>query len=119
MLIDAHLDLAFNAVAMGADLRLPLDQLRASAFGQFNTSIHETPTVSLPKLREADVRVVFGTIFVQAPRTTFKLHGPVYNTPEEANQQGWAQLRYYHDLAGKQEIKLIGGLGDLETVVQG
>lgn len=119
MLIDAHLDLAFNAVAMGGDLRLPLDQLRASAYGQAGTATRETPTVSLPTLREADVRLVFGTIFVQAPRTSFKLPGPVYNSPEEANQQGWAQLRYYHQLAGSQEIKLIGGLGDLETVIQG
>lgn len=67
MLIDAHLDLAFNAVAMGGDLRLPLDQLRASPYGQFATSLHETPTVSLPTLREVDVRIVFGTIFVQSP----------------------------------------------------
>jgi membrane dipeptidase len=118
MLIDGHLDLAFNAVGMGGDLRLPLDQLRASPYGQNAASLRETPTVALPLLREADVRVVFGTIFVQAPTRVFNLSGPVYTTPEEAHQQGWAQLSYYHELAAQQEIKLIGGLDDLEAVIR-
>ena len=119
MLIDAHLDLAFNAVAMGGDLRLPLDQLRASAYGQAAAAHGETPTVSLPTLRDVDVRVVFGTIFVQAPRTTFKLVGPVYHTPEEANAQGWAQLRYYQELAAQGEITLITERAALETALAG
>jgi membrane dipeptidase len=119
MLIDAHLDLAFNAVAMGGDLRLPLDQLRASDYGQAAAAQGETPTVSLPTLRDVDVRVVFGTIFVQAPQTSFNLVGPVYHTPEEANAQGWAQLRYYQELAAQGEITLISERGTLETALAG
>jgi membrane dipeptidase len=119
MLIDGHLDLAFNAVAMGGDLRLPLDQLRLSPYGQYAAELRETPTVSLPLLREADVRLVFGTIFVQAPSTVFNLSGPIYTSAEEANRQGWAQISYYHELAAQQEIKLVGSLGDLEAVIQG
>ncbi|HEX6291549.1 MAG TPA: membrane dipeptidase [Herpetosiphonaceae bacterium] len=119
MLIDAHLDLAFNAQALGGDLRLPLDQLRASAYGQRATSLRETPTVSLPTLRAVDVRIVFGTIFVQAPHTFFNLIGPVYHTPDEANEQGWAQLRYYHDLAAQGQIALIGGRAELDAALNG
>lgn len=119
MVIDAHLDLAFNAVGMGADLRLPLDQLRESAYGQQALARRETPTVALPTLRSADIRVVFGTIFVQAPTTAFNMVGPTYSTLEQANVQGWAQLRYYQALAAEGEISLIGDRAGLEQVLAG
>lgn len=117
MLIDAHLDLAFNAVALGADITLPLDALRASAYGQEAIARGETPTVSLPILREADVRVAFGTIFVQPGSQTVHLGGPTYLTAEEANTQGWAQLRYYQGLAARHEITLIANAADLDRTL--
>ncbi len=119
MLIDAHLDLAFNAVGMGADLRLPLDALRRSEAGVAAAGRGETSTVTLPEIRSADIRVVFGTIFVQSPRTVFNLIGPTYASPEEANAQGWAQLRYYHELAASGEIALIGTRTELDQALAG
>lgn len=119
MIIDGHLDLAFNAVGMGADLRQPLDVLRASPYGRAAAERLETPTVALPALRAADVRVVFGTIFVQSPTQTFHLVGPTYATPEEANAQGWAQLRFYHELAAQGEIALVGSRAELERALEG
>lgn len=119
MLIDAHLDLAFNAIGMGGDLTLPLDQLRATAYGAAATARRETPTVSLPALRAADIRVVFGTIFVQSTNQSFHLVGPTYATPEEANAQGWAQMRYYQQLAERGDIALIGDGAGLERALKG
>jgi membrane dipeptidase len=107
MLIDSHLDLAFNALALGADLRLSLEDLRSSPYGQAASSRQHTPTVSLQALRAVDARIVFGTIFVQKPTPTFNLIGPGYTTVEEANVQGWAQLRYYNQLAAEGEITLV------------
>lgn len=119
MLIDAHLDLALNAVGLGADLRLPLEQLRQSPFGQAARARSETPTVALPALRSADVRVVFGTIFVQPCDSGFDMVGPTYSTPDEANAQGWAQLRYYHELAAQGEIGLVRDQRELEQALAG
>ncbi len=119
MIIDAHLDLAFNAVGMGADLRLPLGALRSTDFGVNAAARRETVTVSLPALRAADIRVVFGTIFVQKPTPTFNLVGPTYATPEEANAQGWAQLHYYRQLAAEGEIQLIDRQSMLDQVLAG
>jgi membrane dipeptidase len=119
MIIDAHLDLAFNAVGGGADLRLPLPALRQSPYGQQATARHATPTVSLPALRAADVRVVFGTIFVLKATPAFDVDGPVYTTPAEANTQGWAQMRYYHDLAQQGEIVLVTDRATLERALAG
>jgi membrane dipeptidase len=119
MLIDAHLDLAFNAVGLGADVRLPLDRLRESPYGQAASARHETPTVALPALRSADVRVVFGTIFVQSPTNAFDMVGPTYSTAQQANEQGWAQLRYYHELAAQGEIGLVRNRAELERALAG
>lgn len=117
MLIDAHLDLAFNAIGLGADLRMPLEQLRTTEFGIGGTARGETPTVALPAIRAADIRVVLGTIFVQKPTKAFNLVGPFYTSVEEANQQGWAQLRYYQDLHAQGEIALIGTRTELDTAL--
>ncbi|MDP9312741.1 MAG: membrane dipeptidase [Chloroflexota bacterium] len=117
MLIDAHLDLAFNAVGLGADLRMPLRELHTTEFGVAAAARGETPTVALPAIRAADIRVVLGTIFVQKPTQAFNLVGPFYSSAEEANAQGWAQLRYYHDLDAQGEITLIGTSAELDAAL--
>ncbi|MDA0700683.1 MAG: peptidase M19, partial [bacterium] len=63
--IDGHLDLAYNAVTVGRDLTLALDELRGRERRE-----RETAMVTWPELRRADVAVVFGTLFAkpyQAP----------------------------------------------------
>jgi membrane dipeptidase len=117
MLVDAHLDLAYNAVCLGADLRLPLDQLRSSEAGRRAAERAETSTVSLPAIRDADIRLVFGTLFVQKQTALFNLIGPAYTTPEEANVQGWDQLRYYHALAEAGEILLVDRQATLDRAL--
>jgi membrane dipeptidase len=119
MIIDAHLDLAFNAVGLGADLRLPLDELRSSAYGRACTARGATPTVSLPALRCANVRVAFGTLFVLKRTPTFDVGGPIYATPAEANVQAWEQLRFYHDLAAQDEIALVRDRATLDRATAG
>ena len=119
MVIDAHLDLAFNAVSMDADLTLPLAALRATPYGRAAIAAGETSLVALPELRAADVRLAFGTVFVQSPSQTFHLTGPTYSTPAEANAQGWAQLRYYHALEARGEVRLVRDRSDLEHALTG
>jgi len=117
MLIDSHLDLAYNALAFGADLTLPLGALRDSHYGRSASARAETPTVSLPALRDGDVRIAFGTIFVQSPTEAFGTAGLVYRTPDEANAQGRAQVRYYHQLEQRGEIALVRRRADLEAAL--
>ncbi|MER3602414.1 MAG: membrane dipeptidase [Thermus sp.] len=58
MRVDAHLDLAYNALNLGRNLTLPLEALRRQE------GLSETPLVSLPSLREAGFGLVFATVFV-------------------------------------------------------
>ncbi len=117
MLIDSHLDLAYNAVALGADLTLSLEALRDSPYGRAAIARRETPTVSLPALRDADVRIALATIFAQAQTKAFGTPGPIYSTPDEASAQGWAQMRYYRQLEQRGEVAIVRSRSDLEAAV--
>lgn len=90
-MVDAHLDLAYNARALGRDLSLPLDQLR-------EIDPHpETPLVTLGSLKEARVAVVFATLFVD---------------PREGGQADWqdevyAQLALYEAWETKGWVRIL------------
>ena len=60
-MIDGHLNLAYNALAAGRDLTLPLGELRRD---------HPGALVTLPELAEGGVRLVFGTVFVMPAAAT-------------------------------------------------
>ena len=109
--IDGHLDLAYNVLAAGRDLTRPLEELRRQ---------DKTALVTLPGLRRAGVRVVFGTIFVRPADATSlggksKLEGKVYETPEEARKLGLAQLELYERWEEAGEIRILRTLDDLDT----
>lgn len=111
-IVDAHLDLAYNA-RLGYDLRLPLDELRASAVGERMQKVSQTPTVSLPELEAGGVRVVFGTIFVLPHDAPSDLLGPNYTTADEAFALGSEQNEYYDQLAADGLIRRVLGRADL------
>lgn len=111
--IDGHLDLAYNALAAGRDLTLPLEALRRT---------HPGALVTLPELRRAGVGIVFGTIFVlpqqaSTPGVGAALHGRTYSTPDEARALGLEQLELYERLEEAGHIRILRTRGDLEAHV--
>ena len=115
-LVDAHLDLAYNARS-GFDPRLPLDEARTSRIGQLMTERGQTPTVTLPALREAGVGLVFGTLFVLPAEAPGDLAGETYRTPEEAHRRAWRQIDYYRSLADDGLVRLIERRSDVHELV--
>lgn len=96
MIIDAHLDLAYNATLRDRDITQPaaLQPIREN----------EIATVGLPDLRAAPVSRIFATIFCQ-PQTT-KHAG--YRSPDEAFAQAKLQLDYYDQLHARGLLALHG-----------
>jgi membrane dipeptidase len=80
MIVDAHLDLAHNALDLGRDLTLPLAELRA------RDARAEIPVVTLPALREGGVGLCFATLWVDPRR---------YTDPQSAHAQARKQLEVY------------------------
>jgi len=115
--IDGHLDLAYNALALGRDLALELDELRAR-----ERRARETAMVTWPELRRADVAVVFGTLFAKPdkpPRPgappAADLAYPGYRDAEGAHAQARAQLDWYRAAEDAGHARLIRSRADLDT----
>lgn len=100
LLIDGHLDLAWNA-AQGRDLTLDLSALRAEDPVQ-----GETATVTLAELRAAGTRVCFGTLFA-LPRTPDSPHG--YTDHAGARAQALGQLEQYRRWEGAGWLRVLRG----------
>ena len=62
MIIDGHLNLAYDALVNGRNHHQPLQQLRDSEKGRHPAGV---ATLTLPALQEAGIGLVLGTIFAQ------------------------------------------------------
>jgi membrane dipeptidase len=98
MRVDAHLDLAYNALDLGRDLTLPLEALKEAA------QTPDTPLVSLPSLREGGFGLVFATVFVDPKRHAERLY------PEALHQ-----LALYREWAERGLVRLVRSRQDLEA----
>lgn len=100
LIVDAHLDLAFNAIS-GRDVLKPAIQQPSDSDG--------IPTVGLPDLRRGGVALICGTIFCM-PALGDK---PGYHDAHEAHAAATAQLDWYHGQAAAGELRLVTRPADL------
>jgi membrane dipeptidase len=100
--VDAHLDLAYNALR-GRNVLLPATEQAADPEG--------IPTVGLPDLRGGSVGFVCATIFAEPA-----LRGDTgYRTPDEAQVAGWNQLSWYLEQFKRGEIDLVTSPDEVPT----
>lgn len=131
--IDAHLDLAFNAVAVGRDLTLPLDDLRAA-----EGRTRESAMITWPELRAAGIDLVFGTLFAHpANRQRMQPEAndravpnvgdadaaeadepdlPAYVDAEGAHAQARAQLDWYRAMEAAGWARIVRNAVDLRAL---
>ncbi len=101
LIVDAHLDLAYNAVR-GRDVLRPAIEQTPDEEG--------IPSVGLPDLRAGDVGLVCATIFA-APAVN---GAPGYQNADEAHDEATKQLDWYHaqEQAGQFRFVTAGWSGD-------
>ncbi len=114
-IVDGHEDIAHNAL-LGRDFKLSAHEKRA--LENPPNPKRGVATVGLPDLFEANVRIVFATIWAAPCGLTEFETGPCYRTPEEAYALGRQQLSYYEGLARDPRIRLIRKKGDVDHVLQ-
>jgi len=95
LLVDAHLDLAYN-VTRGRDPRMPARQQPVAD--------NEIATVGLPDLRAGGVALVCATIFAE-PVSEHRPHG--YRTTQDAHVRALAQLEWYQRQSADGLMRLI------------
>jgi membrane dipeptidase len=110
--IDAHLDLAMNAIDWNRDLRLPVSDIRTREKGKTDKPDRGNGTVSLPELRKAGIGLVVATQIARAVSPDNPLPG--WHSPQQAWAQTQAQLAWYKAMEEEGEMTMISDRRSLE-----
>src|SRR3954465_6405614 len=106
-IVDAHLDLAYNALR-GRDVTKPAAQ-------QAPKDNDGTASVGLPDLRAGGVALVCATIFCEPA----KAGHAGYTTAEEARAQAKAQMNWYQEQAAAGRMELVTTRGQVAAPARG
>ncbi len=102
LLVDAHQDLAYNALTFGRDYRLSAREIRAAESGSVTIARTGDTLLGWPEFQQGQVALIFATLFLAPPA-----HSPAWDTqvPRSAAQARglWqGQVDYYRRLADEQ-----------------
>lgn len=111
-IIDAHLDLAMNAMEWNRDLRLGVHELRATEAGMNDKPDRAKGTVSLEALREGNVGLVVATQIARYVTAGNPLPG--WHSPEQAWAQTQGQLAWYKEMEAAGEMQMIVNASQLK-----
>jgi len=116
LIVDSHLDLAWNAMVMNRNLTRPLAELNASEAESHDAPGRGRATTVFPEMRAGSVCLCLGTLVAGASskggaaRFTF-------SSVEIANSFAVGQLNYYERLADRGEVRLIRARQELSAHV--
>jgi membrane dipeptidase len=110
-IVDAHLDLAMNAMEWNRDLRLPIDEINEREKGSTDKPDRGNATVCLPELRRGNIGLVVSTQIARYVATGNSLPG--WHSPEQAWAQTQAQLAWYRSMEEQGEMVQVKDLKSL------
>ncbi len=118
IIVDAHQDIAYNAVSFKRDYALPAYKTRRQE------PITKPPpgraTLGLPDALLGRVAVAFATLFIVPADSPFSddQHEPRYRDAGEAHELALTQIDYYERMVGENErVRLIHTAADLDAVL--
>jgi membrane dipeptidase len=111
--IDAHLDLAMNAMEWNRDLRQPVAEIRKRETGMTDKPDRGRGTVSLPELRKGNIGLVVATQIARYVSRENPLPG--WHSPQQAWAQTQGQLAWYKAMEEAGEMVMIKDAVSLES----
>jgi membrane dipeptidase len=119
-LIDAHLDLAWNALSFDRELTDPVERINSRERGMTDSRARGNATVALPEMRRANMVVCLATVLVHSrpdirPAEGHKRISLEYRSPVAACAMAHGQLAYYRLLEQAGELAMLRSVGDLEA----
>ncbi|HEY0769531.1 MAG TPA: membrane dipeptidase, partial [Sphingobacteriaceae bacterium] len=112
LIIDAHLDLAMNALEWNRDLKEPAKAIREREAGMNDKLDRAKGVVSLPELRKGGIGLVVATQIARYVSKGSQLPG--WNSPEQAWAQTQGQLAWYKAMEDSGEMRQICDLQSLD-----
>ena len=120
MVVDLHLDLAWDALYWNRDLTLTAQQVRDQEESEppqmapgYNTG---SCTVTFPEMRRGNVGLMLSTIMSRIQPRNGRLRDGM-RTQEQAMAVGRGHLAYYQTMARRGEIKPVYGVTDLDEAI--
>jgi len=110
LILDSHLDLAWNALTWKRDLTLDLAEINDREAGVVDDPARGGATVSLPQMRHGGVAVCLATVMARVPYAGHaSVHTSTLDYPSHDIAHAVAQghLSYYQCLEERNEIALI------------
>lgn len=116
LMIDAHLDLAMNALEWNRDLKMPVSSIREREAGMTDKPDRGKGVVSLPALRSGKIGLVVATQIARyvAPGSTL----PGWHSPGQAWAQTQGQLAWYQAMVSAGEMTQITDTATLNRHIQ-
>ena len=112
LIIDAHLDLAMNAMEWNRDLRLPVTDIRKREAGLTDKPDRAKGTVAFPELRKGNIGIVVATQIARFVEEHNPLPG--WHSPEQAWAQTQGQLSWYKAMDAGGQLTMIKNVADLD-----
>ena len=121
LIIDLHLDLAWDALYWNRDLTLTAHQVREQEANEPPQVAEDHScglcTATFPELRRGGVGIILSTIMSRIQSRTGRMRDGM-RTQEQSIGMGRGHLAYYQAMAQRGEIKSVQGLSDLEEGIQ-
>ena len=98
LIVDAHEDLAWNALNFGRDYTRSTVDTRQAELKSETPRRNGNTLLGLPEYLQGQVAVVFGAMFVSPSRWASAWESQSYTSADEAYRMASRQLDYYHRL---------------------
>jgi membrane dipeptidase len=116
-ILDAHLDLALNAMEWNRDLTRPLADLRADERGLNDKRGRARGTVCFEEMRRGRVGLAVVTQLARVNKNDGLNPVAVWQSPAQAWSMTQAQLAWYREMEALGEIRMIHSRDDLDAHV--
>jgi membrane dipeptidase len=115
--LDAHLDLALNALEWNRDLTRPVAEIRAAEAGLRDKAGRGRGTVCLPEMRRGRIALAVVTQLARVNPNEGHNFVAVWQSPAQAWAMTQAQLAWYRAMEEAGEIKMIATSAELDRHV--
>ena len=105
LIFDAHLDLSLNALEYNRDLRMSIDEIRASEAGKHDMKGRARGTVSLPEMRKAGIGICVATQLAGCMKPAAPCGA--WESPPQAWAMTQGQLAWYRAMEDDGQLRQI------------